>query len=124
VSNLSSKAFEEVERWHKEVKRGAVTLAILALLEKEQAYGYEIVKRMNEMRLDLLSLEQGTVYPLLRRLEKRGLLKSEWDYSDKTKPKKYYRISEEGRIALTAMSRSWSDLSDEMDTILSGVEAR
>ena len=121
---MSGKAFEEVERWNKEVKRGAVTLAILALLEKEHAYGYEIVKRLNEMRLDLLSLEQGTVYPLLRRLEKRGLLKSEWDYSDKTKPKKYYQISEEGRIALTAMSRAWSSLSDEMDTILSGVEAR
>jgi PadR family transcriptional regulator PadR len=124
VNNLSGKAFEEVERWNKEVKRGAVTLAILALLEKEHAYGYEIVKRLNEMGLDLLSLEQGTVYPLLRRLEKRGLLESQWDYTDKTKPRKYYQISQEGRIALTAMSRAWSNLSDEMDTILSGVEAR
>ncbi|TXT56531.1 MAG: hypothetical protein BAJATHORv1_20120 [Candidatus Thorarchaeota archaeon] len=116
---MTSKADKEYDRWSKEVKRGAVTLAILALLERETAYGYEVVKRLEDMT-SFLALEQGTVYPLLRRLEKRGLLVSEWNYEDKTKPKKYYRITDEGTDALAMMNKTWAELSKEMNTILFG----
>ncbi|MBD3405973.1 MAG: PadR family transcriptional regulator [Candidatus Lokiarchaeota archaeon] len=118
---MTSKADKEYDRWSKEVKRGAVTLAILALLERETAYGYEVVKRLEDMTT-FLALEQGTVYPLLRRLEKRDLLVSEWNYEDKTKPKKYYRITAEGKTSLNMMKKTWADLSQEMNTILFGVE--
>ena len=119
--SMSKKTQEELDRWSKEVKRGAVTLAILALLSKRRAYGYEAVKLLDE-KMSFLALEQGTVYPLLRRLEKRELLKSEWDYDDPTKPKKYYAVTEEGLMALGAMEQTWSVLSREMRDVIMEVE--
>ncbi|MFQ5833968.1 MAG: PadR family transcriptional regulator [Candidatus Thorarchaeota archaeon] len=111
-----SKSEQEMERWAKEVKRGAITLAVLALLNKKPAYGYEVVKDLED-RASFLQLEQGTVYPILRRMEKRGLLSSEWDYQDPTKPKKYYRLTSEGRKALRMMAMTWKVLSHEMQQI-------
>jgi PadR family transcriptional regulator PadR len=119
--SMSKKTQDELDRWSKEVKRGAVTLAILALLRKRRAYGYEAVKLLDE-KMSFLVLEQGTVYPLLRRLEQRGLLKSEWDYEDPTKPKKYYAITDEGSMALSEMSKAWTNLSREIQAVLTEVE--
>ena len=118
--SMSKKTQEELDRWSKEVKRGAVTLAILALLSKERAYGYEVVKRLDE-KMSFLALEQGTVYPLLRRLEQRELLKSEWDADDPSKPKKYYTVTKQGLMALGSMTQNWSTLSREMREVLSEV---
>ena len=119
--SMTKKTQDELDRWSKEVKRGAVTLAILALLSKKRAYGYEAVKLLDE-KMSFLALEQGTVYPLLRRLEKRELLKSEWDYEDPTKPKKYYTVTQEGLMALGAMTQTWSVLSREMREVVMEVE--
>jgi len=118
---MSKKTQEELDRWSKEVKRGAVTLAILALLSKKKAYGYEAVKLLDE-KMSFLALEQGTVYPLLRRLEKRELLRSEWDYEDPTKPMKYYTVTDEGLMAMGAMTQTWSILSREMREVLTEVK--
>lgn len=119
--SMTKKTQDELDRWSKEVKRGAVTLAILSLLSKKRAYGYEVVKLL-DVKMSFLALEQGTVYPLLRRLEKRELLKSEWDYEDPTKPKKYYTVTQEGLKALGAMSQTWSILSREMREVVMEVE--
>ncbi|MGY5858732.1 MAG: PadR family transcriptional regulator [Candidatus Thorarchaeota archaeon] len=118
---MTKKTQDELDRWSKEVKRGAVTLAILALLSKKRAYGYEAVKLLDE-KMSFLALEQGTVYPLLRRLEKRELLQSEWDYEDPTKPKKYYAVTHEGLKALGAMTQTWKVLSLEMSGVVMEVE--
>ncbi|MHA2085989.1 MAG: PadR family transcriptional regulator [Candidatus Thorarchaeota archaeon] len=67
MSKSSKKAQEEFDRWSKEVKRGAASLAILAVLGKGSTYGYEVVRNLGE-QASFLQLEQGTVYPLLRRL--------------------------------------------------------
>jgi len=119
--SLTKKTQDELDRWSKEVKRGAVTLAILALLSKRKAYGYEAVKLLDE-KMSFLALEQGTVYPLLRRLEKRELLTAEWDYNDPTKPKKYYTVTQEGLKALEAMTQTWNVLSREMRGVVMEVE--
>jgi PadR family transcriptional regulator PadR len=121
MSIESKKAIEEFERWSTEVKRGAASLAILAVLEGQTAYGYDIVKQLSE-RVSFLQLEQGTVYPLLRRLEQRELLTSTWNYDDPTKPKKYYGLTNEGRKALEMMMRTWGTLSNEMKQLIEGVE--
>ena len=119
--SMTKKTQDELDRWSKEVKRGAVTLAILALLSKRRAYGYEAVKLLDE-KMSFLALEQGTVYPLLRRLEKRELLQSEWDYEDPTKPRKYYTVTQEGLMALGAMTQTWNVLSREMREVVMEVE--
>jgi DNA-binding PadR family transcriptional regulator len=114
---------EEIERWSKEIKRGAASLAIVAVLDEQTAYGYEIVKTLGE-RASFLQLEQGTVYPLLRRLEKRKLLASEWNYDDPTKPKKYYKLTADGKMALQMMTETWSVLSDELKRLLEGADSQ
>ncbi len=114
---------EEIERWSKEIKRGAASLAIVAVLDEQTAYGYEIVKTLGE-KASFLNLEQGTVYPLLRRLEKRKLLESEWNYDDPTKPKKYYKLTADGKMALQMMTKTWSVLSDELRRLLEGADAQ
>lgn len=119
MSHESKKALEEFERWSKEVKRGAASLAILAVLEDKEAYGYEIVQDLS-FRVSFLQLEQGTVYPLLRRLEQRGLLNSRWDQNDPAKPKKYYSLTYDGRVALDMMMETWSVLSEEMKKLSKG----
>ena len=117
---MSKKANEEFKRWEKEIRRGAATLAILSVIEREQSYGYEVVKRLKESSNSLLALEEGTVYPILRRMEKRDLLESVWNYDDPTKPKKYYAITPAGSEALKLMSDTWTILTGEMTTITGG----
>ncbi len=117
---MSDNVEEEITRWSKEVKRGAVSLAVMALLSGGRAYGYELVKQLDE-KASFLSLEQGTVYPILRRLEKRRLLAAEWDYTDPAKPKKYYTLTREGEKAVRMMSKIWRELSDGMDRIVKEV---
>ncbi len=114
---------EEIERWSKEIKRGAASLAIVAVLDEQTAYGYEIVKTLGE-RASFLQLEQGTVYPLLRRLEKRKLLASKWKYDDPEKPKKYYKLTADGKMALKMMTETWSVLSDELRGLLEGADSQ
>ncbi|MFO7836212.1 MAG: PadR family transcriptional regulator [Candidatus Thorarchaeota archaeon] len=121
MSKPPKKVLDEFERWSKEVKRGAASLAILAVLEEQEAYGYEIVRQLSD-RVSFLQLEQGTVYPLLRRLEKRELLESEWNYDQPSKPKKYYRLTDAGQKALEMMMETWAILSQEMNKLMKGVE--
>ncbi len=111
------KSEEEHQRWSKEVRRGALSMLVLSLLNKKSAYGYELVKKMEE-KVSFLVFEQGTIYPILRRLEKRELLSSNWSYEDKNKPKKYYSLTPEGERALDMMVRTWSKLTDEIGEII------
>lgn len=71
---------------------GIVVLAVLSQVETPQ-YGYSLIQRLGAQGL---AIEEGTLYPLLRRLEKQGLLVSEWEVGGEARPRKYYRISERG----------------------------
>ena len=92
-------------------------MLVLSLLNKKSAYGYELVKKMEE-KVSFLVFEQGTIYPILRRLEKRELLSSNWSIEDPTKPKKYYSLTQEGERALDMMVRTWSKLTGEIEEII------
>ena len=120
MSKTSTKALDEFDRWSKEVKRGAASLAILSVLEIESNYGYEIVNALKRKGADFLAFEEGTVYPLLKRLEQRGLLMAEWNYDDPAKPRKYYVTTPEGREVLQLMKDKWTQLGQEMERILEG----
>ncbi len=111
---------KEFERWSREVKKGAASLAILAVLERGESYGYDIVKKLEQWDVTFLAFEQGTVYPLLKRLEKRKLLTSDWRQMETDKPKKFYTITEEGRAALDLMTTAWARISEEMQMIIGG----
>jgi DNA-binding PadR family transcriptional regulator len=85
-----------------ELRRGVIVLAVLSQLKEEQ-YGYSILKQLSEKGL---VVDQGTLYPLLRRLEGQGLLESIWKLEE-ARPRRYYVISEEGRRILPALKQEW-----------------
>lgn len=80
------------KRFETEMRRGVIQLAVMCLLENER-YGYDVTKSLKNSGLEV---EEGTIYPLLRRLEDDGLLSSRWDTED-SRPRKYYQITEYGR---------------------------
>ena len=88
-----------------EMRRGVIVLAVLSHLEEEQ-YGYSLIKLLAEKGLEL---DQGTLYPLLRRLESKGLLLSEWRVEG-SRPRRYYRISSAGATTLVALKDQWEAL--------------
>ena len=95
-----------------ELRRGALVLVILAQL-REARYGYALRERLAEGGLDVV---EGTLYPLLRRLEKQGLLTSEWVVED-NRPRRYYRTSERGEDELKALDAAWDDLLTAVDRL-------
>lgn len=95
-----------------ELKRGTLTLAALSQLQEPQ-YGYSLVQKLEEK--DSV-IEAGTLYPLLRRLEKQGVLISEWD-TQESRPRKYYSISEKGKELYRELKAEWNKLSLQMDLL-------
>ncbi|MBB6345894.1 PadR family transcriptional regulator [Nonomuraea muscovyensis] len=88
-----------------ELRRGTVVLACLALLEEPQ-YGYALLETLNHAGV---TVDGNTLYPLLRRLEKQGLLASEWN-TDESRPRKFYRVSPEGSRVRAHLVREWQDV--------------
>ncbi|WP_042474048.1 PadR family transcriptional regulator [Bacillus ndiopicus] len=98
-----------------ELRRGTLTLAVLSQLDRPQ-YGYSLVERLEQAGV---SIEQNTLYPLLRRLKKQELVTSSWDTS-KSRPRKYYVISNYGNEIFEQLKKEWLTLATELYTLLSG----
>lgn len=96
-----------------ELKRGTLVLSVLSQLH-EKEYGYSLVQKLEEKGVPI---EPGTLYPLLRRLEKQELLSSEWDTTE-SRPRKFYVLSEKGTRVLTVLQKEWMDLSATMNSLL------
>jgi PadR family transcriptional regulator, regulatory protein PadR len=96
-----------------ELRRGCLVVAVLAQLRAEH-YGYTLRKALAGRGLEI---DEGTLYPLLRRLESQGLLVSEWREEDK-RNKRFYKLSVEGRHVLKALLGEWEGLNDALHTIL------
>ena len=96
-----------------ELRRGCLVLAVLAALRAEH-YGYTLRK---ELTASGIAIDEGTLYPLLRRLESQGLLQSEWREEDK-RNKRFYRLSPEGQTTLEALAEEWWTLTAALGRIL------
>jgi DNA-binding PadR family transcriptional regulator len=94
-----------LDNLQQELRRGAIVLCVLSLLN-EPRYGYALVERLQVCGMPV---EPGTLYPLLRRLEKQGLLQSEWETTG-PKPRKYYVMSAGGREAYRLLCGDWTDM--------------
>jgi PadR family transcriptional regulator PadR len=106
---------EQIEQLRLELRRGIVVLAVLRLMDSA-SYGYNLIQRLAALGLEV---EEGTLYPLLRRLEKQGLLNSEWDTTE-SRPRKYYSISATGQAVLTALITEWQETVAVMQRVLEG----
>lgn len=96
-----------------ELKRGTLVMVVLLNL-KEKEYGYSLISKLQEAGIQI---EQNTLYPLLRRLEKQGLLQSLWDTSE-SRPRKYYLISDEGRETLEIILKEWHKTNSVIEAML------
>jgi PadR family transcriptional regulator, regulatory protein PadR len=101
--------------------RGVLDLCLLAVMEEGPAYGYEMTKRLQARGLSIVG--EGSIYPLLGRLEREGLVDTHRAASDGGPPRKYYRPSRKGRRALTSGVAEWRSARDALDAVLAPVEA-
>ena len=101
------------DRAFAEMKRGVLQLAVLSLL-RSPTYGYQL---LTVLESDGLRTEEGTLYPVLRRLEKEGLLSSEWNTSG-TRPRKYYRTTDKGREVQIALIAEWTSVDRALTNVL------
>ena len=95
-----------------ELRRGTVVLACLLIL-RQPNYGYALLDRLERGGF---AVDANTLYPLLRRLEKQGLLTSDWN-TDESRPRKFYRTSDEGVAVAEVLGRDWDDLDDAFRTL-------
>ncbi len=110
INNTQSEQYQKLTQ---ELRRGILVLAALSQL-KEEKYGYSLISSLAEKGLDI---DQGTLYPLLRRLEDQGLLQSEWNV-DGSRPRRYYQINPEGSRVLDDLAAEWRDLTKVMEKLL------
>lgn len=98
-----------------ELRRGTLILLVLSQM-KEPTYGYNLVKRLNDREIPM---DANTLYPLMRRLEGQGLLKSQWETGE-GKPRKYYQITSEGLEVLEKTKNYWDAFSQNVNAMLEG----
>jgi len=98
-----------------ELRRGTLTLAVLSQLRTPQ-YGYSLVQLLEKSDV---TIDQSTLYPLLRRLEKQELVTSNWDTSE-SRPRKYYMLSEYGIEIFQQLRKEWEKTTEELSLLLKG----
>src|SRR5437879_9219596 len=93
--------------WTAELKKGSIQLCLLALLAKEEKYGFQILHELKDRSNGFFDLKEGTLYPALRRLEERGFVSSRWQEPTSGMLRKYSRLTEHGRVALRRPLAVW-----------------
>ncbi|MHB8060193.1 MAG: PadR family transcriptional regulator [Gaiellaceae bacterium] len=102
--------------------RGVLDVCLLAVLVDEPAYGYEMTRRLAARGLDVVG--EGSIYPVLGRLERGGLVEPFQQPSDGGPPRKYYRVTPQGRSALERWSKEWNQTRSSIDAVLSLKEVK
>lgn len=105
----------EFDPWLEQVRRGGLELAILLTLARAPRYGLEIIRHL-EAETDLVVAE-GTIYPILARLTRDGLLDAQWR-EDAIHPRKYYRLTPRGRGRLREMTAAWEEFARKMSRLM------
>lgn len=96
-----------------ELRRGVIVLAVLSQLDQEQ-YGYSLMKLLEDQGMQI---DQGTLYPLLRRLEEQNILESRWGM-ETSRPRRYYLLSAFGKEVLENMTAEWTRIKTTVDELL------
>jgi PadR family transcriptional regulator, regulatory protein PadR len=99
-----------------QMRRGTLQYCVLSLLADEERYGFDLVRGLAEM--DGMVTSEGTIYPLLSRLRREGLVESTWRESPSGPPRRYYRATEAGRAALEAFQLEWRRFRDAVDNFV------
>ncbi|MGL6184318.1 MAG: PadR family transcriptional regulator [Clostridium chrysemydis] len=105
---------------NKELLKGSTSLLILGLLNKEEMYGYQMIKSIEITSDGIFSFKEGTLYPILHALENEGIIESYWKESETNRKRKYYSITKEGKKYLKTKEKEWSLFSKTVNKVLGG----
>jgi PadR family transcriptional regulator PadR len=105
-----------------QMRRGTLQYCVLALLVRNERYGFDLVRALAEV--DGMVTSEGTIYPLLSRLRRDGWVESTWRESPSGPPRRYYRVTPAGRRALDAFALEWSRFRDAVDHFVEGEAGR
>ena len=108
----------------RELKRGSLELIVLHLLAPGEAYGYEIVTKLTTQSDGALGVTDGTLYPVLYRLERAGLVAVRWETPERGVPRKYYRLTEAGKSELARLNHEWNTFVSAMAKLLGNKEEK
>lgn len=113
---------EAIRKFQKELNAGTAALVLLGVLDKASSpmYGYQIAKMIEAQTKDVDIMKQGALYPVLRSLEAADLLQSEVEPSVSGPPRRYYKITEAGRLTLAKWTEIWRQTSDLVNAVLEG----
>lgn len=100
------------DKYERQMKKGVLDMLVLKLLEHEPKYGYQLINELKEKSEEVFLLKEGTLYPVLYRLEDEQLVESRWSEPEgKQVARKYYMITEAGKAALSEISKTWKMIS-------------
>jgi PadR family transcriptional regulator PadR len=102
----------------RELKRGTLEMVLLKLLTERQMYGYELVTTLEKRGGDQFQLKEGTLYPVLYRLENAGFIEARWETLERSVPRKYYRLTKAGTSELESLTREWQAFSAAVNRLL------
>lgn len=102
----------------RDLLHGTLDLLVLKLVEREPMNGYAIGQRIRSLTGDALVVDEGSLYPALYRMERRGLLASTWGRSENNRRAKFYRLTRAGRTQLGSETGAWADFTDAVQKIL------
>src|SRR3954468_10593018 len=113
----------DLAAWKAQIRKGAAELAVLATLDRGECYGVELLEQIHGV--GGLELSEGSIYPLLNRLQKEGKIRGRWvEDADAAHPRKYYQLTDEGRGLLAGMVAEWVQFESGMRQILAEEVAR
>ena len=103
-------------KWQSQVKKGTLAFIILNILKDNEFYGYELMEQIR--KFTTIEIAEGTLYPLMNRLKKEGLVTSKWVEQQSGIPRKYYQLSENGILTLNEMVSYWQNLEKSIQKII------
>lgn len=109
------------DKYERQMKKGVLDMLVLKLLSQEAKYGYQIIQELKKQSKETFLLKDGTLYPILYRLEDDGLVESKWSEAEGKQPaRKYYSITDKGQNALHAIYAVWKQISSGIAEIMEG----
>lgn len=111
-----------MKKLRKQTLDGNVETLLLSILESGPSYGYAIVKELNDRAEGVLKLGEGTIYPVLHRLEEKKLLASKWSTAENSRKRKYYRLTPKGKKAFANNLQQWQMLMELMRKVVQATE--
>ena len=106
----------KIENTKEQMRKGVLEFCILSILRDGEAYTSDILDALKEAKMLVV---EGTIYPLLTRLKNAGLLSYRWEESTSGPPRKYYELTETGKLFLKELNNTWDELQDAVNTVIS-----